>query len=219
MDLETTEKKTALLNCPLFAGLNPEEVPKLVAEKGTCVSLKKGDEVVDYSKKLGIVLTGRLQVINFSGALLNKLTPGSLFGVSTVFTEASSHVTDIFAEIPSEICLLTEEELTSLFQEFPAIFRNYIAFLTDRIRFLNQKIDLFSAGSAEQKLMTYLKHKASAEADGKFTVSIPSMSQLASALGIGRASLYRAADTLEENGMIDRSFAKKWILTEKKKEG
>jgi len=216
---ETKDLVGIFSKSPVFSGLSEEAILTLTSSYGKVRSLKKGEELTDYSKMLGLVLSGSLQVVNFSGTLLNRLLPGSLFGVSTVFTEFTSHVTDIFAETKSEIYLLTEDELAQLFQKEPLIFRSYVAFLTDRIRFLNQKIDLFSAGSAEQKLMTYIKHNLQVDSEGQQFLQIGSMSQLASILGMGRASLYRAVDTLKAEGIISKAEGKKWIITNKKKEG
>ncbi len=201
----------AVKHCPLLSKTRRHAAFSLLLENGTVLSFEKGRLLTEYREKLGILLSGELLVKNHSGVLLNRLTPGSLFGVSTLFCENTSHVTDIFAAKKSEVLLICEDALTGILTENPDLFRNYIGFLTDRIRFLNRKIDLFSASTAEQKLLVYLRHERKEE-NGAFTVTLPSMAKLASLLGIGRASLYRAAEALEEQGWIRRESSKKWIV-------
>ncbi len=205
----------AISHCPLLSKAHPETSFSLLLGQGQIFSFSKGTPLSEYRGKLGILLTGELFVKNQNGALLNRLTPGGLFGVSTLFCENCSHVTDIFAAKKSEVLLIEEEALAKILTENPDLFRNYIGFLTDRIRFLNRKIDLFSASTAEQKLLVFLRHEGKEE-NGVFTVSIPSMARLAALLGIGRASLYRAADALEESGWIRKETPKKWILNPSK---
>jgi CRP-like cAMP-binding protein len=76
----------------------------------------------------------------------------------------------------------------------PSFALDYVAFLSGKIRFLNERLSELSAPSALQKLSSYLLKD-----DGRIALS---KVQLASALGIGRASLYRALDDLTEKGYI-----------------
>ncbi len=204
-----------ICGCPLFQDLAPSRTEELTRHRGSVAEVPRGKPVLGYRGKLGILLKGRLLVENGSGTPLNHLEPGALFGVSTVFTPQKTHVTDIYAEEDSTLLLLTEAELRELFTEEFTVNRNYLSFLTGRIRFLNWKIDLFSANTAEQKLLCWIRHQCrTEEVSGQdvLTVDVGSMSQLAMLLGMGRASLYRAADALTESGVIQKVSRKKWII-------
>ena len=76
---------------------------------------------------------------------------------------------------------------------------HYLDFLSGRIRFLNRKIGYLTAGSAERRLALYLASFQKQE-----LVLKDSISSLSELLDIGRASLYRAFDALEEQGLIRR---------------
>jgi CRP-like cAMP-binding protein len=76
---------------------------------------------------------------------------------------------------------------------------NYIEFLSKRVSFLNKKINAYTAKSAENKLYTYLLQLPRTENEIILPVD---MSTVAKMLGIGRATLYRAFDKLEQNGTI-----------------
>ena len=76
----------------------------------------------------------------------------------------------------------------------------YLVLLSDRVRFLNRKIQCFTAGSAERKLALWLISE-----DQKSIVLPSAIASLADMLDLGRASLYRALDKLEDEGLISRS--------------
>jgi len=73
--------------------------------------------------------------------------------------------------------------------------------LSDKIRFLNRKIAFFTSGSTEKKLAGYILSLPIENNTVKLDMN---MSKLASSLDIGRASLYRAFESLEENCFITR---------------
>ena len=66
--------------------------------------------------------------------------------------------------------------------------------------YLNKKISTFTAGNADCKLALYLIEN---NENGKLNSTL-SMSALASTLGVGRASLYRAFDKLENANLIKK---------------
>ena len=97
--------------------------------------------------------------------------------------------------------LYNQEMLASLFEKHPHAAINYIAFLSDRIRFLNARISVISCSDAENTVLKYL----TLSADENGYAAIPkSMTELASMLGLGRASLYRSLESLEKRGIIIR---------------
>lgn len=135
-----------------------------------------------------------------------------IIGVSTVFTEQKNHVTDISAGEDSLCLLLDEGELQGMFAADQRVSRNYLRFLTGRIRFLNWKIDLFTASTAGEKLLCWLRHQCFTLEDGQKAALLPPMAALAGQLGMSRASLYRAVTALEEAGIIRRASRKEWII-------
>ena len=191
---------------PLFRDLPRERTAALLEGRAELRSFSRGQDLDGYLRKLGIVTEGRLAVYNAGGALLNQLHPGDMFGVSTVFTGYSSHITRISAAVNSAVVLIGEEELAAIFAEDFSVNRSYLAFLTDRIRFLNWKIDLFSASTAQQKLRLYLLHLRKEGSE----VTVEPLAQLGHILGMGRASLYRVIEKLEREGVIKRMERNRW---------
>ena len=73
--------------------------------------------------------------------------------------------------------------------------------MSKKVVYLNRKISTLVAGSAEKKLVAYLLE---IELDSVCSINV-SMSALADMLNVGRASLYRAIDDLENRGLIKKN--------------
>ena len=95
------------------------------------------------------------------------------------------------------------QQPTDMLSVLTALPLNYVAFLSDRIRFLNRRLACLGAGSAARRLAAWLDASIP---DGAAEYELPlSLSRLPDALGVSRASLYRALDELEAAGHIARS--------------
>jgi CRP-like cAMP-binding protein len=187
----------------LLEGLVPEAFPA-----GTVIYSRSR-----FRKAMGILLEGRVTVLKGKDLILNTLGPGQCFGVAALFCPAENYVTTVLAKIPAVLVFLSDDWLSRLFQRYPQTAVSYISFLSQRIRFLNQKIDSFAAPSAQEGLY---RHLLSIQVDGRAVVS-GGYSQLARALNMGRASLYRSLESLEEEGRIRRE-GKTIYLTDMEKE-
>lgn len=160
---------------------------------------------------VGIVMSGLAQVTSGSqkeNALLKSISTGDLFGIANLYTRESPFPSIIIAK--SDCCILTIEEdafRSYIEQEAPAR-QAYLSFLSGKILYLNQKIAIFTAGSAEKRLAFFLLENAS---DGIWDAPC-SMGNLANLLGIGRASLYRAIDGLSQINLIQKEEKKLSII-------
>ena len=188
----------------LFSVLGEEELLSLIRDGRTAdIRYPAGESIYtdkSYKKALGAVITGSLSVYrpgNGSRVLLNRIPAGGVFGAASLFGAEGMYVTEITAEKDSVIFFVPSEVLSRLITENGGFALSYIGFLTDRIRFLNRRISELSAGGAERKFAKYLL-----ERDSDKPVS---MTELASFLGIGRASLYRIIDGFTENGIIEKN--------------
>lgn len=207
----------ALCLCPLFRGFGAEDIEELLHRitsdregfsSGEKVCLEK-----DGACRMGILLSGALKVLSPSdNTILNRLEPSSLFGVSCLYGEKSAE-TVIVAAKASTILFLNGEDSEVLWEN-SKLRKNLISFLTDRIRFLNRKIASFTAHGSDEKLLCYLQQNA--DESGKVTLT-HSYSELAGALHLGRASLYRAMEKLEQRGIMQRNGKDLMLLDPKDK--
>ena len=122
---------------------------------------------------------------------------GQVFGAAALYGGDEAYVTAVSAKSACAVAFFDQAQITDWFSSHPRIAENYIRFLSDRIRFLNRRITTLSGGDVQQKAAVFLQANASD------SVSV-NMVQLAQQLNVGRSSLYRALDALEQAGQIRR---------------
>ncbi len=204
-----------LLQSPLFHGCDAEQLVKRLSDaKLRPVSFRSGDYLMRRDSDrhmLGILLRGSAAVerkLRDGQMHMSRLIESDLFGAASIFSPQQEYVVDIRCLTDCKVLFLTEEELLSWMQENPVLLKNYLCYLNSRIRFLNQRLDALSKSTVPSKLMTFF---VNASKDGMYTVK--SYTELANALCLSRATLYRALDTLSGEGKILRE-GKKIILLE-----
>lgn len=188
----------------LFEGLKKEEIIQIKSLLSSPVLYKKGEIIYSadsFIDAIGFIIKGKAFARSTDSLHMNSFNAGSCFGVAALFGNDKTYVSTIIAEQDTEVLFITEAELKYIFEKYPKCSLNYISFLSDKVRFLNKKIGLVSTHSAEETLYKYL----SSVADESGCATLPkSMTLLAKILGISRASLYRAMDTLQSDGRIKR---------------
>ncbi|MGI5935626.1 MAG: Crp/Fnr family transcriptional regulator [Oscillospiraceae bacterium] len=191
--------------CFLFENIPQERVDSFLEGEGVQLRrYRKGEVIFDrehHSPSLGLVLSGSVLVSSPSGSrnlVMRELGPGDIFGAAGLFTEERDYVTTLTAKGPCRVLFISQDLLRRAMAEDFTLAENYIRFLSGRVRFLNRKISGLAAGTAEETLAIYLSGSGG-------EVEIPSYSRLAEELGLGRASLYRALESLEKSGHIKRN--------------
>ena len=165
----------------------------------------RGDTICDPAtagRALGIVLEGRTEAVapTREKAVLAVFGPGGTFGAAALFG-GDGYVSRIRAVTACAVVPLPEELLRQWFQRCPQMAVNYIGFLSSRVRFLNGKIAIFTQDSAQHRLYRWLR--ANCDETGCLPEKL-SMTKLAATLSMGRTSLYRAMEELEEAKLIVR---------------
>lgn len=171
------------------------------------VRAARGETVYDrhqFRRCLGVVLEGRIRVRKDT-LVVSNLKEGDLFGAAALFYDGDEYPTTLTALADCRLLLLPQEGVRLLLRESPEFAEDYAAYLSGRIRFLSARLDTVSAGSAEEKLVNYLR-----TCPGE-TVTI-SATQLCQRIGVGRATLYRAFETLQTTGVIAREGKKIRLL-------
>lgn len=203
-------KDSAILEA-LFLFKNMEELPDLT-QLPPPTSYARGESIYapeDYPKALGVVLRGRAEAVSArrDTAMLTSFTAGTVFGAAALFG-GEGYVSCIRATTDCRVQFLPESLLRQWFMTYPQMALNYIAFLTDRVRFLNGKIAVYTCEGAAGKLYGWL----CGNCDAKGELPKLSMTKLAATLNIGRTSLYRAMDELEEKHLLLRKDGKVCVI-------
>ena len=130
---------------------------------------------------------------------MKSFKKGTCFGVAAVFCGNDMYVSTVTAKTETKIVFITENQLNDMFNKYPKTAVNYIKFLSDKIRFLNKKLGILASPTAEETILNYI----TSIANGNGIAELPNnMTLLSKSLGISRASLYRALETLESEGLI-----------------
>lgn len=192
------------MNCFLFRELSEAELSEVMTVFGSPVNAARGDDIYRVGS-LGIILSGNAKVCRTgdtgSETVIRSMAEGEVFGAAGLFGEWKEGKSRIVATAECKVLYATECDMRRLFEKHPQVAVNYVTFLSDRIRFLNRRIDAFSAGSAVQKLYEYLVSQAK---DGEVDLGY-GMAELSRRLKMGRSSIYRSIETLEQGGLIRRN--------------
>lgn len=196
----------------LFQGLTRDDLrAALSGEDSYYGSYRRGQVIyspTDFQRALGVLLEGAVTVTKEGepghAMIVSVLRRGEAFGAAALFNQREDYVTTLTAREDCRI-LFFPQETVSRFLRDPRMAENYVRYLSGRIHFLNGKIDSLIAGTGQRKLAQYLL-SALDHSGGQPRVELPcSLSGLADRLHMGRASLYRAFEQLQREGVARRS--------------
>lgn len=195
-----------LRSVKLFETLTVGELTDL-ALRSEAHSYKAGEYIDRPLPCLPVIISGCAAVLGRNSeknsVILRQLKSGSVFGVSGLFSDDEESISLIRAEKPTEALLIPQAVVSELIHKNGDFAEGYIRLLGSKIRYLGSKIEAFTAGSAEARLARHLLTLVSPEDRGEQEITLEcSLSRLADMLNIGRASLYRAIDSLTEKGFI-----------------
>jgi len=188
-----------------FHGLRDDTLERIISSIETrSAEYERGDIILSAdtsASDIGFVVNGTCEVAKIrhgDTVPLNTLERYSSFGVLSVFHPDGEFPTCIRAKSRTKIMYISGTDLISLVKHYPTVAMNVISFLAKRIAFLNDKIATFSGKGTIKKIASYLLSQYSKHGD-----IIPFCgTKTASAVSIGRASLYRALSALEGDGII-----------------
>lgn len=192
------------MDCFLFSNLDEAQKNGVLTVFGTPAKFGKGSDLYRVGF-IGILLSGLATVGRTSDSgdavTVRVMHEGEVFGVAGLFGDWKQGKSQVIAKTECTVLYASEEQLKTVFERFPQVAVNYISFLSDRIRFLNRRVDAFSAGSTVQKLYEYL---VSQSKDGVIALDF-GLAELSRRLKMGRTSLYRSIETLEQSGVLERN--------------
>jgi len=216
--LYSAKSKEAFGSLFLWENLSDTEKSEIMDILPLPENFSKGAQIyskANFKRALGLLLAGHIIIrpTNDNSTVIKETFSPGVFGVAALFGP-EAYISEITAAENCVIVFISEETLKALMQQDFRICENYIRFITERIQFLNREISIFTTGSAEAKLLNFVNENH----NGKEILFPKSMTALSKTLAIGRSNLYRALDTLEENGIIYR-LGDKWYFkcTEKTK--
>ena len=195
---------THLINFFPFRNLALEEIERLMLPVSPETrSFERNEHILsaeNAEEKIGFIIRGECSVYKKrekQDILLQTLRANDSFGILTLFSN-DEYPTLIIAKRQTKIVFFSKEDFLSLIRDHRIAF-NVISFLSEKVSFLNKKIAALSGATVEEKVENHLQIQYKT-LGATFPINAAA---LASKLNIGRASLYRALHSMEENGLIE----------------
>ena len=191
----------------LFKDISTNELDALLKKKEPLtLTFESGDKIIspnNFDKRIGFVVFGECEVYKLKpdgGKIpLNKLSIGDSFGILGVFSEVQEYPTEIIAKKACGVLFFGKNQILEMIESNHKISLNIIKFMSNRISFLNEKISTFSSDNVEQKFANYILSCSKSIDALSFEINLK---KTAEAINSGRASLYRAIDSLSKKSII-----------------
>ena len=195
----------------IWEAVPPKLLEQLLREHSTLRLYGKHEQIwsdeANYQRALGLVLSGTAQVKK-ERMLLSAHHKGDYFGLATLYAPVNFYATEIVALTPCRVLFWSKEAIDSILQAYPEVAVSFIAYMCERVYYLNARLDTLIAGSAARRLECHLRATAVMDDTGRLVCEVPNRTALAQSLSMGRATLYRAMDELERQGLMERQGSK-----------
>jgi CRP-like cAMP-binding protein len=202
-----------LENCPLFAGIDPADLPALLKclsadrrtyQKGAFVFTEE-----DKPERVGVVLSGSVYVMHedYYGnrTILDHVNPGNVFGESFACAEVDRLPVSVVATTRAEILLtdckriLTTCSSACVFHA--GLIKNLTLILAGKNVALTQKMQHVTQRSTREKALSYLSETAKLMGSSSFVIPF-TQQELADYLAVERSGLSMELSRLRKEGVI-----------------
>jgi len=201
-------------NCPLFAGISPEDVPGMLHCLGAReAKFSKGDVILregSAAREVGVLLAGQVHLIrtDFYGnrSIMMHISPGQLFAESFACARAEKLPVSVLAVEDCRVLLLDCQRLLTTCSHacsfHSRVIYNLLQIVAEKNLVLHRKALITAKRSTREKLMTYLLLRAKEEGKAAFTVPFDRQS-LADYLEVDRSGLSAEMSKLKKEGVLD----------------
>ena len=193
-------------------GPPPREKPDVwkgmvAAEAVTLRSLANGQSLFRQSEpvcSLYRLESGRMRLVrhteNGTAVVVHLARPGETFAEASAF--AVTYHCDAVAETDSQVAAMPKAAFLAALARDPEITLRFARLLAGQVVDLRARIELRNIRSAQERLMTWLRLRATGN---PLKVALDgTWSDVAAEIGLTRETLYRALAKLEADGSIDR---------------
>lgn len=205
---------SVLLQCPVFYGIEPEDLKSMLACLGAkFITVAKGDPVFlegEPAQLVGVVLSGSVQAVqdDYYGnrSVLSILQPGDSFGEAFSCAGLESMPVSVFAIKDSEVLLLNCRRILTLCSHtchfHSQLIRNILKGLAQKNLAFTQKVRYMSQKTTKEKLMAYLLDQAKLQGSAEFVIPCDRQA-LADYLGVERTAMSAEIGKLKKAGLLD----------------
>lgn len=153
----------------------------------------------EICKKVGIILSGELNIVSYSfkgnEIAYAKLKSGDIFGDHLIFSTNPRYKGNVIARTKSTIGFITKDNFIKLLSSNPSLLEEYLKKEAENTLNLNNQIKILSFDNALEKLMFYLSINDN-------EIKYQSVSSLARTLNLRRETLSRLLSELIRKKVI-----------------
>lgn len=202
-----------LQSCPLFDGIDPQDLMRLLTCLGARVLFFDKKYTVfaegNSAKYIGILLSGSVQTIrnDYYGnrSLISKVEVGELFGEDFACAELDAMPLSAIADAPSEVMLIECSHILHTCQNncgfHQRLIFNLMKNLAVKSLAFHQKAEILSRRSTREKLLSYLDVQAKRNHSNRFTIPFDRQ-ELADYLEVDRSGLSAEISKLRKEGIL-----------------
>lgn len=201
-----------LAEIPLFAGLSESELA-VVAERVRQRRYREGDTIFhrdDPGVALYIILSGRIKIHNETGEgadmIIAVLQPGDFFGELAVL-DGDERSADATTVEPSELLMLTREDMHDIIQRHPKIGINLLMTVAGRLRRTTSALQAVSTldvnGRVAKQLLVLSEQCGIVTTRGVEIAMRLTQSDIAALVGASRESVNKVLGFFRRRGWVD----------------
>ncbi|MEN8157310.1 MAG: Crp/Fnr family transcriptional regulator [Bacteroidota bacterium] len=198
-----------LINCPLFAGIEEQELTRLLTDCACRIrSFQKGDLVAQAGEQVHfqhIMISGSVkgEMIDFTGKVIKieDILPPRPLATAFLFGRQNRYPVNITASESARILSIPRDVFLGMMQSSEKVLKNYLDAVSSRGQFLSNKIRFLSFTTIKGKLAQYLLDLSMKNSEERFLIP-HSQTQLSELFGVARPSIGRAISEMNRDGLI-----------------
>ena len=203
-----------LATTPLFAGVAPENVEKMLR----CLSIRQRtyekDAYIftaeDAPSEIGVVVRGSVHLIkeDYWGnrAIIAKIAAGGVFGEACSCTETRALPFSVVAAERSDILFLNCRKVTTTCPNacpfHAALIQNMLGLIARKNMMLTNKISHLVKRTTREKLLSYFSEQAERAGSSSFTIPF-NRQELADYLSVDRSAMSTELGKLRREGLLE----------------
>ena len=201
--------ENGIYKCPIFAGLNREEIDKLLNGKFQTKRYSTGEIVAfqgGHYHSLLIVDKGavRGEMINFAGdrVVIEEITSPRPIAPAILYAIDNHLPVDVVAIEDTKILSIPRNNFTCILQTDTRVLHNFMQNMSDRSKFLSDRVRMLRFGTIKSKLAGYLLEQMQHNNSSEFDI-VHTQQELADIFGVTRPALSRALSQIIETRIIN----------------
>ncbi len=201
-------------NNMLFKGIDPENCRRMIScFNAEIKKFREGSCILDNSRhgeKVGIILEGCASIVRYDingvRTIIENLGEQGIFGEYFTFSPSCRGSVVIEAETDCDVMFLRRSDILkrceNACQCHSTVVENLLELMTEKSRTLNERIEVLSQRSIEDKLITYLQIIQDGTAEGEVPEIPFSTTALSDYLCVNRSALQREISRLKAKGVL-----------------